>query len=189
VSNTVAHLTSFLAFIDNSVNWWKAHGMDVSGAFTLAIRLDAAFFHEVHQVARAGVSSGFQTQNRAHLASQVWWGVCCTQDVTKEFVDKGFQNHGVISGEYIRFVVESSQAKSPTYDACLKIVAAEVKTALKEAKEAKTASSSALSKANTVQSHLDGLERKKGAISNLDSRLTKMLTTLEARVKALENKS
>jgi len=36
VSNTVAHLTSFLAFIDNSVNWWTAHGMDVSGAFTLA---------------------------------------------------------------------------------------------------------------------------------------------------------
>mmetsp|Transcript_5795 Transcript_5795/g.8891 ORF Transcript_5795/g.8891 Transcript_5795/m.8891 type:complete len:140 (-) Transcript_5795:4526-4945(-) len=113
--------------------------MDSAGAFALATRLGAAFFREAHRAARVGISSGFQTVDRVHLAGQVWLGVCRTQDIIKDFADKNYQNHAMISGEYICFVVESSQSKSPGFNSQLESVVEDVKAAAKDAKEAKTA--------------------------------------------------
>mmetsp|Transcript_3248 Transcript_3248/g.4956 ORF Transcript_3248/g.4956 Transcript_3248/m.4956 type:complete len:294 (-) Transcript_3248:2158-3039(-) len=96
MSTTVANLTSHINFNEKSIKWWVTHGMASKDAYALATRLSAAFFRECHCVALSGVSTGIQTLDRDQLATQVWYGVCLSHDVTKDFVDQEWQNHGSI---------------------------------------------------------------------------------------------
>mmetsp|Transcript_23876 Transcript_23876/g.36282 ORF Transcript_23876/g.36282 Transcript_23876/m.36282 type:complete len:200 (-) Transcript_23876:1048-1647(-) len=72
-------------FIDASTRQLTSYGLSSDKAFHLATQLGAAHFTKCHKRARAGVSASLQPSDRPKLASIIWYGVCQTQDVMKEF--------------------------------------------------------------------------------------------------------
>ena len=60
------------------------------------------------------MSQSFNTKNISKIAAAVWFGVGHTLDVMAEFSNLEFKNHSVISGEYIKFMVQNNNKNEVT---------------------------------------------------------------------------
>lgn len=101
ISNTAVNVKAFFEFINTSVEEFQNIGLTDKCAYALATCLGGAYFWKCHCHAPTRLSASFKTSDRNQLASLIWYGVCQTQDVMKEFETTKYRNHSVIYGKYI----------------------------------------------------------------------------------------
>mmetsp|Transcript_30744 Transcript_30744/g.46613 ORF Transcript_30744/g.46613 Transcript_30744/m.46613 type:complete len:176 (+) Transcript_30744:1153-1680(+) len=161
--------------------------MNEDKAFALCTRLAAAYFHELHCRARTGVSNSLNTVDRKALASIIWYSGCQTHDVMLEFQALDWKDHSVISGVYIRYMVENSQSTAPTtFESQIKELTASLSSTEKVAKSAKKAASSASSKADLAKKEAKKIENY--TRHSTFQKLEATVKNLQTDIKNLEDK-
>ena len=157
----------------------ESYGMPTQKAWNLGTRLGKAYFWSLHKN-RSGVSQSFDTKNISRIAAAVWFAVGHTLDEMAKFSALEFKNHSVISGEYIKFMVQNNNKNEvSTFETRFSALDDKVKAVKKDVETANKT-------ATTVGNKLDTLTKdcQRKYVSKEDQKYKK----IDDRLKALENK-
>ena len=179
VSESCANLRAFCDFLTQTVESLESYGMPTQKAWNLGTRLGEAYFRSLHKK-RSGVSQSFNTKNISRIAAAVWFAVGDTLDSMADFSNLEFKNHSVISGEYIKFMVQNNNKNEvSTFETRFSGLEDKVKAAKKEIETASKA-------VTTVGNKLDTLTKdcQRKYVGKEDPKYKK----IDERLKAVESK-
>ena len=179
VSESCANLRAFCDFLTQTVESLESYGMSTQKAWNLGTRLGEVYFRSLHKK-RSGVSQSFNTKNISRIAAAVWFAVGHTLDSMADFSNLEFKNHSVISGEYIKFMVQNNNKNEvSTFETRFSGLEDKVKAAKKEIETASKA-------VTTVGNKLDTLTKdcQRKYVGKEDPKYKK----IDERLKAVESK-
>ena len=179
VSEPCANLRAFCDFLTQTVESIESYGMPTQKAWNLGTRLGEAYFRSLHKK-RSGVSQSFNTKNISRIAAAVWFAVGHTLDSMADFSNLEFKNHSVISGEYIKFMVQNNNKNEvSTFETRFSGLEDKVKAVKKEIETTSKA-------VTTVGNKLDTLTKdcQRKYVGKEDPKYKK----IDERLKAVESK-
>ena len=107
VSLSCAFLKKYITWLTKSTEESLGAGLGAGPSWCLSTRLGESVFRTLNEV-RTGVSNSFNTKNPKELAAIIWLTGGRTHDAMEKFMEKDFQDHSAINGEYIKFMVHNN---------------------------------------------------------------------------------